>query len=53
MIGVDPSPTGSVWIRNNRGRLVQVALEQLRGVEGEELGSMAIPEAPGGRGAIL
>ena len=37
VIGVDPTPTGSVWIRNNRGRVVQVAREQLRGVEGEEL----------------
>ena len=37
VIGVDPTPTGSVWVRNNRGRVVQVAREQLRGVEGEEL----------------
>ena len=37
VIGIDPSPTGSIWVRNNRGRLVQVAREQLRGVEGEEL----------------
>ena len=37
VIGVDPTPSGSVWIRNNRGRVVQVAREQLRGVEGEEL----------------
>ena len=37
VIGVDPSPTGSVWIRNNRVRLVQVAREQICGVEGVEL----------------
>ena len=37
IIGLDPGPTGSVWIRNNRGRTVQVAREQVRGVEGEEL----------------
>ena len=37
VIGLDPGPTGSVWVRNNRGRLVQVAREQIRGIEGEEL----------------
>ena len=37
IIGLDPGPAGSVWIRNNRGRLVQVAREQVRGIEGEEI----------------
>ena len=39
IIGLDPGPTGSVWVRNNRGRLIQVAREQVRAVEGEELWS--------------
>ena len=39
IIGLDPGPTGSVWIRNNRGRVVQAAREQVRSVEGEELWS--------------
>ncbi len=39
IIGLDPGPTGSVWIRNSRGRVVQAAREQVRGVEGEELWS--------------
>ena len=39
IIGLDPGPSGSVWVRNNRGRIVQVAREQVRGVEGEELWS--------------
>lgn len=30
IIGIDPGPTGSVWIRNNRGRVVQVAREQVQ-----------------------
>ena len=37
IIGLDPGPAGSVWIRNNRGRLIQVSREQVRGIEGEEL----------------
>ena len=37
IIGADRGPTGSVWIRNNRGRVVQVSREQVRGIEGEEL----------------
>jgi len=39
IIGLDPGPSGSVWIRNNRGRVVQAAREQVRSVEGEELWS--------------
>ena len=39
VIGADPGPTGSIWVRNNRGRIVQVAREQIRGIEGEELWS--------------
>ena len=39
IIGLDPGPTGSVWIRNSRGRVIQAAREQVRGVEGEELWS--------------
>ena len=39
IIGLDPGPTGSVWIRNTRGRVVQAAREQVRSVEGEELWS--------------
>ena len=37
IIGLDPGPTGSVWLRNNRGRVVQASREQIRSVEGEEL----------------
>ena len=37
IIGLDPGPTGSVWVRTNRGRTVQVSREQVRGIEGEEL----------------
>ena len=33
LIGVDPGPRGSLWIRNDRGRLVQ---EQARALEAEE-----------------
>ena len=29
VLGVDPTPTGSVWLRNSRGRVVQVEREQL------------------------
>ena len=36
LIGVDPGPRGSLWIRNDRGRLVQVAREQARALEAEE-----------------
>ena len=37
IIGLDPGPSGSVWLRNNKGRVVQAAREQIRSVEGEEL----------------
>jgi len=37
IIGLDPGPTGSVWIRDSRGRIVQASREQVRSVEGEEL----------------
>lgn len=37
IIGLDPGPSGSVWIRNNRGRVVQASREQVRSVEGEEM----------------
>ena len=36
LIGMDPGPRGSLWIRNDRGRLVQVAREQARALEAEE-----------------
>eukprot|EP00434_Breviolum_minutum_P045617 symbB.v1.2.040940.t1/scaffold7672.1/size10676/1 len=36
LIGMDPGPRGSLWIRNDRGRLVQVAREQARALEEEE-----------------
>jgi len=37
LIGMDPGPRGSlIWIRNDRGRLVQVAREQARALEEEE-----------------
>ena len=44
IIGLDPGPTGSVWVRNNRGRVVQVLREQVRGIEGEELWSSSSDE---------
>ena len=34
LIGMDPGPRGSLWIRNDRGRLVQVAREQSKGFGG-------------------
>ena len=36
LIGMDPGPRGSLWIRNDRGRLVQVVREQARALEEEE-----------------
>ena len=39
IIGLDPGPTGSVWLRNHRGRIVQASREQIRSVEGDELWS--------------
>jgi len=39
VIGLDPGPSGSVWLRNNRGRVVQASREQIRAVVGEELWS--------------
>ena len=36
ILALDPGPTGSVWLRNDRGRVVQVAREQLRCLQGEE-----------------
>ena len=36
ILAADPGPTGSIWIRNDRGRVVQVAREQLRHLHGEE-----------------
>lgn len=44
IIGLDPGPTGSVWIRNSRGRVIQAAREQVRGVEGEELWSPSLDD---------
>jgi hypothetical protein len=37
IISVEPGPSGSLWVRTNQGRLVAVAREQARTVEGEEL----------------
>ena len=39
IIGLDPGPTGSVWLRNHRGRVVQASREQIRSVEGDEIWS--------------
>ena len=36
LIGIDPGMRGSLWIRNDRGRIVQVAREQARALEEEE-----------------
>ena len=37
IVGIDPGVNGSLWIRNDRGRLVQVAREQARTLVGQEL----------------
>ena len=44
VIGIDPTPAGSVWLRNGRGRVVQVAREQLHGVEFEELWTPSVTD---------
>jgi hypothetical protein len=36
ILAADPGPTGSLWLRNDRGRVVQVAREQVRNLHGEE-----------------
>ena len=37
IVGIDPGVNGSLWVRNDRGRLVQVAREQARTLAGQEL----------------
>ena len=37
IVGIDPGVSGSLWVRNDRGRLVQVAREQARTLAGQEL----------------
>ena len=36
ILAADPGPTGSLWLRHDRGRVVQVAREQVRNLHGEE-----------------
>ena len=36
ILALDEGVTGNVWVKNNRGRIVQVAREQCRPVAGEE-----------------
>ena len=36
ILAADPGPTGSLWLRNDRGRVVQVAREQVRNLQGDE-----------------
>eukprot|EP00435_Cladocopium_sp_Y103_P012135 s282_g3.t1 len=36
ILAADPGPTGSLWLRNDRGRVVQVAREQVRCLHGDE-----------------
>ena len=36
ILAADPGPTGSLWLRNDRGRVVQVSREQVRNLQGEE-----------------
>ena len=36
ILAADPGPSGSLWLRNDRGRVVQVAREQVRNLQGDE-----------------